>query len=88
TGSSSPNKGRRGSFSSILRRSSISMERRRSKDLTVNDDERLSKFLTHIALRHNIETSNEDTNSCASDVASNIDIADYDPNDWFLEEDE
>eukprot|EP01132_Coremiostelium_polycephalum_P004667 gene4667-5832_t len=77
---------RRGSFSSILRRSSIVNIRRSSKDLSNTDDEKLQKYLNSISLKAK-ELDTDDTGSYMSDgTASEIDIGDYDPSDWFLEE--
>ncbi|EFA79582.1 hypothetical protein PPL_07634 [Heterostelium album PN500] len=81
---------RRGSFSSILRRRSsiVSMARRASKDVDISD-ERMAKFLNTISLRTTTDScGSDDSGSCYSDIASNVDIADYDQNDWFLQEDD
>eukprot|EP01133_Synstelium_polycarpum_P004400 gene4400-5149_t len=81
---------RRGSFSSILRRSSIvSMARRSSRDPTGDPahDERMAKFLNNISLRERLGGDFDDSSSFVSDLGSQVDIADYDPNDWFLQED-
>ncbi|EGC37299.1 hypothetical protein DICPUDRAFT_94109 [Dictyostelium purpureum] len=79
---------RRGSFSSILRRSSIvSTNRRSSRDLTGETDEKMLKYLSSISFRKDLEMS-DDASSYMSETASDIDIGDYDPSDWFLEEDQ
>ncbi|KYQ89876.1 hypothetical protein DLAC_09851 [Tieghemostelium lacteum] len=77
---------RRGSFSSILRRSSIAQDiRRSSRDLTGESDEKLLKYLHSLSLRKELDN---DTDSVASDATSDVDqVYDYDdPEDWFLEE--
>ncbi|KAM9945453.1 hypothetical protein ACTFIT_003709 [Dictyostelium discoideum] len=82
---------RRGSFSSILRRSSIVQQtlRRSSRDLTGETDEKMIKYLNSISfVNKNLDISNDDTSSYMSETASDIDIGDYDPNDWFLEDEE
>lgn len=77
---------RRGSFSSILRRSSIVQTRRASRDLSGDVDEKMLKYLSSISLKKELE--NEETASFMSETCSDIDIGDYDPSDWFLEEDD